>query len=270
MTPFIEPFASIWWFVIGTVIGSFLNVCIYRLPREKSIISPGSACPECGAPVRWYQNIPLFSWILLRGKCANCGTGISVRYPFVELVSGVIVLIAWLYFGPSLGFAIAAPFALARLVLFFTDYDLKLLPDAITLTGFVTGMAVAWWNPFLEGQGLERIWWALVGACLGSGFLWATGAIYGRLRGVEAMGMGDVKMMALVGAFTGWQGVLFTIFGASVVGAVVGVALVPLRGRSMQDTLPFGCFLAPAAVMAMLYARDLIAWYLRMVLPPTI
>ncbi len=248
---------------VGLVLGSFLNVCIHRLPLGESVVHPRSRCPRCGTEIRWYHNVPVASWLALRGRCASCGGPISWRYPFVELLSGAVVLATWLAYGPSARFAVAAPFALAMIVLFFTDWDHQILPDAITLSGFVAGTAVAWFNPFLGPPGTGRVWMALAGAAVGAGFLWGVGAVYTRLRGVEAMGMGDVKMMALVGAFSGPYGVLFTIFAASILGALVGVALIPLRGRTLQDTLPFGCFLAPAAFAALLVGRPLVEAYLR-------
>jgi len=265
MPPFPEPLASAFVLAIGLVVGSFLNVCIYRLPVGQSIVTPRSRCPGCGTMIAWHQNIPIVSWLALRGRCGNCSSRISWRYPFVEALSGVTVLLLWRSFGPHAAFPIAAAFVLALVVLFFTDFDHQLLPDAVTLTGFASGVAVAWYNPFLGADGWGRIWAALSGAALGSGLLWGVGAIYGKLRGVEAMGMGDVKMMAMVGAFTGPAGVLFTIFAASMVGAVVGLAMIPLGGRSLQDKLPFGCFLAPAAVGAMLVGRRALEAYLQLV-----
>jgi len=259
-----EPAASVFVLAVGLVLGSFLNVCIYRLPVGQSVVTPRSRCPRCEKLIVWYQNIPVLSWLLLRGRCSNCSVPISIRYPFVEALSGVSVLLLWRTFGYQAAFPVAAAFVLAMIALFFTDLDHQLLPDAITLTGFATGMAIAWFNPFLTGEGWGRIWVALSGAALGSGLLWGVGAIYGKLRGVEAMGMGDVKMMAMVGAFTGPGGVLVTIFAASLVGAVVGVAMIPLGGRTMQDKLPFGCFLAPAAVAALLVGRQAIEAYLRL------
>jgi leader peptidase (prepilin peptidase)/N-methyltransferase len=264
MPVFPEPLASIFVLLVGLILGSFLNVCIYRLPVGQSVVTPRSRCPGCGKLIVWYQNIPVLSWFLLRGRCAGCSAPISFRYPFVEALSGAAVLALWLVFGYQPAFPIAAAFVLAMIALFFTDLDHQLLPDAITLTGFATGLAVSWVNPFLVGEGWARIWASLSGAAVGAGLLWGVGAVYGKLRGVEAMGMGDVKMMAMVGAFTGIGGVLFTIFAASLVGAVVGVALIPLRGRSMQDKLPFGCFLAPAAVGALLVGRQAVEAYLRL------
>jgi leader peptidase (prepilin peptidase)/N-methyltransferase len=267
MLSFPEPLVSVFIFLAGLALGSFLNVCIYRLPRGESIVTPRSRCPVCKEPISWYQNLPLLSWLALRGKCASCAAPISWRYPFVELLSGSVTLGFWLWFGAGAAFPIAALFALAMIVLFFTDLDLQLLPDAVTLPGLAAGLALAWLNPFLNGDGWGRVWAACGGAALGAGLLWGFGALYSRLRGVEAMGMGDVKMMAMVGAFTGPFGVLLTIFAASLVGAVVGIMLIPLRGRSLQDTLPFGCFLAPSALAALLLGRKAAAAYLGILIP---
>lgn len=262
-----EPFATALVILVGLVLGSFLNVCIHRLPRGESIVRPGSHCPRCNAPIRWFQNIPVFSWVLLRGRCADCAAPISWRYPLVEALSAGILLGLWRHFGAGTAFAVSAYFALAMLILFFTDLDLQLLPDKITLSGLALGLAGSWFNPFLNGQGWTRVWAALGGAALGAGLLWGFGALYGRLRGIEAMGLGDVKMMAMVGAFAGPFGVLLTIFAGSLVGAVVGILLIPLRGGSLQDTLPFGCFLAPAALAALLVGQRVAAAYLSMLLP---
>jgi leader peptidase (prepilin peptidase)/N-methyltransferase len=262
-----EPVPSLFALAFGLVLGSFLNVCIHRLPLEQSIVSPGSRCPSCGTAIRWYQNVPVLSWLALRGKCASCSSPISVRYPAIEALSGLVVLLCWRYYGPSPAFAVSAPYILAMIVLFFTDWDHRILPNAVTLPGAVAGLAVAWFNPFLGDPGWTRVWMAASGAALGSGALWAVGALYSRLRGVEAMGMGDVKMMALVGAFAGPAGVVFTIFGGSIAGAVIGLVLIRLRGGSMRDKLPFGCFLAPAAVAGLLVGRQALAAYLDLFAP---
>jgi leader peptidase (prepilin peptidase)/N-methyltransferase len=267
LTTFPEPLTSIFVVLLGLVLGSFLNVCIYRLPRGESVVHPRSRCPSCDRLIRWYENVPILSWVMLRGRCAGCGVRISLRYPLVELLSAGTLLTLWLTLGPQSAFPIAALFSLAMLALFFTDLDHQLLPDVITLTGLAGGLALAWFNPFLNGAGWERVWHALTGAALGSGLLWGLGAVYTRIRGVEAMGMGDVKMMAMVGAFTGPFGVLLTIFAASLVGALVGILLIPLRGRSLQDALPFGCFLAPAALAALFASRWVAAAYLSVLMP---
>ena len=260
-----EPFASLLVLAVALVIGSFLNVCIYRLPLGESVVFPGSRCPKCGSAVRAWQNVPVVSWFLLRARCATCREPISWRSPAVEALTGLLVLALWRGLGPSWTFAIAATFALMMIVLFFTDYDHQLLPDLVTLPGFGLGLAAAWYNPFLGDPGWPRIVAAVVGAALGSGILWGIGALYSRLRGVEAMGFGDVKMMALVGAFTGPAGVAVTLFAASVVGAVTGLALIPLKGKTLQNALPFGCFIAPAAVVALLWGRAAVTAYLGIV-----
>jgi leader peptidase (prepilin peptidase)/N-methyltransferase len=258
-----EPLASVFAVALGLILGSFMNVCVYRLPVGESVVQPRSRCPQCKTTIPWYQNIPVLSWIVLRGACGHCSARISWRYPLVEALAGLTVLLFWRHYGTGSAFPIAAAFTLALVVLFFTDYDHQLLPDAVTLSGFAVGLAIAWFNPFLGPEtGWARVWSAFAGAVLGSGVLWGVGAVYGKLRGVDAMGMGDVKMMAMVGAFTGPLGVLFTIFAASVVGAVVGLLLIPLGGRSLQDKLPFGCFLAPAALGALLFGPQAVRAYL--------
>ena len=258
----LEPFASTLVFAVGLVLGSFLNVCIYRLPLSESVVFPGSRCPKCGSAVRAWQNVPIVSWVLLRGRCATCRAPISWRYPAVEALTGLVAVALWRGLGPSFAFAIAAVFSLMMIVLFFTDYDHQLLPDKVTLPGFGLGLAAAWFNPFLGDPGWQRVVAGITGAALGSGILWGIGALYSRIRGVEAMGFGDVKMMALVGAFTGPAGVAVTLFAASVVGAATGLALIPLRGKTLQNALPFGCFLAPAAFAALLWGRQAVVAYL--------
>jgi leader peptidase (prepilin peptidase)/N-methyltransferase len=257
-----EPIASVAMVAIGLLLGSFLNVCIYRLPLGKSVVRPRSACPACGAPIAWYQNVPVLSWIALRGRCAACAASISWRYPLVELTSAAILLGLWTWLGPTAAFAVAGPYALALLVLFFTDYDHQLLPDAVTLSGVVAGLAASPVNPFLGEGAWHRLVLSGSGAFLGAAVLWSIGAVYSRLRGVDAMGLGDVKMMAMVGAVSGPLGVLFTLFAGSTAGAVVGLAMIPLRGKTLGDTLPFGCFLAPSALAALLVGRRAIEGYL--------
>lgn len=261
----IEPLSSAIVLLVGLVVGSFLNVCIYRLPQGESVVSPGSRCPHCGAPIRAWQNVPVLSWLFLRGRCAACAAPISWRYPAVEALTGLACLALWRAYGPTAAFGVSAAFALMLIVLFLTDYDHQLLPDAVTLPGFGVGLAVAWFNPFLGEPGWPRIVLSVSGAALGSGLLWGIGALYSRVRGVEAMGFGDVKMMALVGAFTGPAGVAVTLFAASIVGAVVGLALIPLKGKTLQNALPFGCFLAPAAFAALLWGRSAVASYLGLI-----
>ena len=261
MTASLEPLASIAVLLVGLTLGSFLNVCIYRLPRGESVVSPRSRCPSCGDPVRAWENVPLLSWLWLRGRCGRCRAPISWRYPAVEALTATTLVVLWRALGPGASFAVAAPFALALIVLFFTDWDHHLLPDAVTLGGFGAALVAAWWNPFLGDPGWPRLVAAVVGSAAGSGALWAVGALYKRFRGAEGMGMGDVKLMAFVGAVTGPAGVAATLFFGSIVGAIVGLALIPLRGGSLKTELPFGCFLAPAALGALFWGRDALQAY---------
>ena len=165
-----EPLATIFVALFALAIGSFLNVVIHRLPRGESLVAPRSRCPGCGAAIAAWQNVPVISWLVLRGRCASCRAPISFRYPLVELATAILAVTLWKALGPGAAFAVAAPFALALLVLFFTDWDHQLLPEPITLGGFVTGVALAWWNPFLSPEpGWARLWSALSGASLGAG-----------------------------------------------------------------------------------------------------
>lgn len=264
----VEPLGSVTVFLFGLVTGSFLNVCILRLPVGGSVVRPRSRCPACEAPIPGHRNVPVLSWVLLRGRCASCRAPISWRYPFVELLAAATALVLWRGLGPGAAFAISTVFAWSMIVLFFTDFDHQLLPDAVTLTGFATGLALSWINPFLGGAGWRRVWVSAAGAALGSGLLWGFGAIYEKLRGVEAMGLGDVKMMAMVGSFVGPFGVLLTILAGSITGAAFGLLMIPLRGRTLRDTLPFGCFLAPSALAALLGSGRIREFYWSAILPP--
>ncbi|HJQ96705.1 MAG TPA: prepilin peptidase [Candidatus Polarisedimenticolaceae bacterium] len=261
MEAVLEPVATILVAVVGLVVGSFLNVCIHRLPSGESVVAPRSRCPSCGAPVLAWQNVPVLSWIALRGRCASCRAPISWRYPAVEALTAVALVLLWRVLGPSAAFAVAAPFTLAMIVLFFTDWDHHILPDAVTLTGFAVGVATSLWNPFLGEPGWPRVVASITGAALGAGPLWLVGALYKRIRGIEGMGFGDVKLMAFVGAVTGPPGVAATLFFGTIVGALVGIALIPLRGKSLKAELPFGCFLAPASLFALLWGRSAIEAY---------
>ena len=251
--------------VCGLILGSFLNVCIHRLPLGESVVTPGSRCPRCLAPVRPWQNVPVVSWVVLRGRCASCRAPISWRYPLVEALTGVLMLALWRAFGADPAFAVSAIFTAMLIVLFFTDYDHQLLPDRVTLSGFGIGLALAYVNPFLGDPGWRRLVAACAGAALGSGILWGIGALYTRLRGVEAMGFGDVKMMAMVGAFVGTALTLFTILVGSVLGSVIGIVVMRFAGKDRDYELPFGTFLSLGAILAVLYGNELIRLYLNLV-----
>ncbi|MFN7967207.1 MAG: prepilin peptidase [Acidobacteriota bacterium] len=262
-------------FVFGAVFGSFLNVVIHRVPRGESVVRPGSRCPACGAPIKAWQNIPILSWLLLRGRCANCRQPISWRYPLVELLTALLWLAVGVRFGVSLQALILLPCATLLLALFFTDYDEMLLPDALTIPMAIVGVAVASWNSRLDlfigwlgsGTASGRLAHAVVGAVFGFGLFLAI-ALAGRLAfGKEAMGGGDLKLMLGVGAFLGIPGVVLTLFLGSIVGTFVAIPML-LKGRTaLGKTLPFGCFLCPAALLCVFYGNELARWYLGLLGP---
>jgi leader peptidase (prepilin peptidase)/N-methyltransferase len=240
--------------VLGLAIGSFLNVCIYRIPLQQSLLSPPSRCPNCDRSLRWFDNIPVVSWILLGGKCRDCRTRISLQYPLVELVTAVLfVAIVWLTPpGPQL--AARLLFVCLLIVLFGIDLEHQLLPNVITLPGIVIGLIFSLVGP----PGWKS---AVIGALLGAGVLYGIAAAYYMVRREEGLGMGDVKMLAMIGAFLGWQAVLVTLVLSSFAGAVVGVALMVAQRGNMKLALPFGTFLALGAVAAMLVGEPLVNWY---------
>ncbi|MEX2270057.1 MAG: prepilin peptidase [Vicinamibacterales bacterium] len=245
-----------WTFValLGLVVGSFLNVCIHRLPLRLSIWTPPSRCGACKTPVGWRDNVPVVSYLLLSGRCRHCRAGISVVYPIVELVTAAIFLVHVGVLGLTWFAAIRILFACAMLVLFFIDLEHQILPNVITLPGVLVGLLASLAGP--PGFALS-----LLGAVLGGGVLWAIAEMYVRVRGIEGMGMGDVKMLGMIGAFLGAPLMGLTLILASFAGAVTGVALM-LAGRGdLQRRLPFGTFLAAAAVFASLCGQPIVDWY---------
>jgi len=242
--------------VFGLMLGSFLNVCIARIPQGLSIVSPPSRCPACLTPIRWHDNIPVVSYLVLGGKCRACHAAISVRYPIVEIVTAVACMLqAWMFADQPVLLAARVVLTAVLIVLFGTDLDTQRLPNVITLPGIVVGLAFSVWAP----PGITA---SLIGAALGAIILRAVRWLWRRLRGVDAMGLGDVKMLAMIGAFLGWRQVWVVLFLGSLAGALVGVALSLGRGRSLQTRLPFGTFLALAAYAASLIGDRLLNWYL--------
>lgn len=240
--------------LLGCAIGSFLNVCIYRLPRDLSVVSPPSSCPACGARIRWYHNVPVLSWLALGGRCAACRAPISIRYPLVEALTGAVFLVHVLVLGLDPILPVRLAFAAAMVVLFAIDLEHQILPDVITLPGIALGFIASWWLP----PGWLN---SLAGILVGGGLPWALAEIYVRVRGVEGLGFGDVKMLAMIGAVLGWPLMLLTLLAASLLGALLGGALI-LAGRGdRQLRLPFGTFLAVAAVVAGLFGQPVVDWY---------
>jgi leader peptidase (prepilin peptidase)/N-methyltransferase len=241
--------------VFGAVVGSFLNVCIHRLPRGESVVWPPSACPRCGRRLTWYENVPMVSFVLLGGRCRGCRAPISIRYPIVEGITAAMFVASWWLFGPSLMFMSRTLFACALIVLFFVDLEHQLLPNAITLPGIAIGFGFSFF-------GEPGVLSSLVGILVGGGVLYGIGEAYYRLRREEGLGMGDVKMLAMIGAFVGWRLTLVTLMMASVAGSIVGMLLILSRRGDMKHALPFGTFLALGAALAATAGPGLLDWYL--------
>jgi leader peptidase (prepilin peptidase) / N-methyltransferase len=303
----VDPVLASAIFVLGLAFGSFLNVCIYRLPRDLSVVRPRSACPGCKRPIAAYDNIPVLSWLVLRGRCRNCKAHISPRYLIVELLTGAIFLAIYAHFGASLATLKYCAFGFLLLGLIFTDAETQLLPDKMTLPGLALGLAFSLVFPVndLASQLLpglvalpvsSDVSWhllslidAVLGAIVGASFIYGVGAIYLRARGVEGMGLGDVKLMAMVGAFLGAKLTIFTLFSASISGSLFGVSTVlavwikrmrrrmkrnhesaaQARKRAWESAaialrrhqMPFGVFLGGMAMVALFYGNSFLRWY---------
>jgi leader peptidase (prepilin peptidase)/N-methyltransferase len=267
--------------VFGAIIGSFLNVVIHRVPLEESVVFPNSRCPSCGAVIAFYDNIPVLSWILLGAKCRRCKERISFRYPAVELLTAFLFVVVAIHDGLSIALPFDLVFVSALLALIFIDAEHMLLPNVITYPGIVFAVVARIAIPLLSGQthfddvpslahgafaGLP-IWvtstaGAAIGALIGGGSLWLMGWTWEKLRGVEAMGLGDVKMMFMVGAYVGWRLTILTIFVGVLTGSIIGIALMARqRDRSMQMLLPFGIFLGLGAILSLLFGVHVVEWY---------
>ena len=247
-------------FVMGAVVGSFLNVCIARLPIGESIVFPPSHCPGCGTRIRVRDNIPLLSYALLRGRCRDCGQGITLRYPLVEALTGLLFALLLYRFGWTPTVVVPAAFVAALVVVSFIDLDHQIIPDVVSLPGIGTGLLLA-----LAGYG-PPILDSILGVLLGGGLLWAVAAGYEWIKGQEGMGGGDIKLLAMIGAFLGWRAVLLTLILGSLSGAVVGGSLILLRGADSRAPIPFGPFLAVGALVALFFGEQLIGWYFNLVL----
>ncbi len=272
MTALLVAFA----FVLGLVVGSFLNVCILRIPAGESIVRPASHCPKCGKPIAPYDNVPVLSWLLLRGRCRNCRAPISALYPAVELLSGVIFAACAWTFGFTPAALKWAMFCALLEVLAITDLRERILPDKVNLTGAILGLA---WSAVLPVNDGTALWLAakafafpppqralsicdaLLGALAGAGILWLFAEGYFRLRGREGMGLGDVKMMAMAGTFLGAKAAVLTIMAGALLGSVLGAAFMLFRRTGSEYEPPFGTFLAAAAALAVFYGPPVLAWY---------
>jgi leader peptidase (prepilin peptidase)/N-methyltransferase len=263
-------------FLFGLIIGSFLNVCIVRIPADKSIVLPSSACVKCGGAIRAYDNIPVLSYLLLAGRCRQCKTKISTMYPVVEFLTGVLFLACYEAFGLTAEALKWALFLTIIIVLVFTDLRERVLPDVVNYTGLGLGLVLSLFTKPSDGTAL---WVAnhmfdfppptpvisladgLIGAAVGSSLLWLVSEVYFRLRGREGMGLGDVKMMLMAGSFLGAKRTLLTIFAGSVLGSVLGLLFILARRKNSEYELPFGSFLGMAAVLVVFFGTPIINWY---------
>lgn len=276
------PFLFIVTGVFGAIIGSFLNVVIHRLPQEESIVFPNSRCPSCAANIAWYDNIPILSYLFLRGHCRSCKTGISLRYPAVELLTALLYLAVTWRDGLTLALPFDLIFVSALVALIFIDAEHMLLPNAITYPGMVFVLVARVVIPLVTGaphfddlEPLTRgmlhgmpLWaasliGALIGGLIGGGSLWLMGWVWLRLRHKEAMGLGDVKMLFMVGGYLGWRLTILTIFLGALSGSVIGVVTMLYEGkRDLQRQLPFGVYLGIGAIVGLLFGSQIVEWYL--------
>ena len=257
----VNLFAEVVAFIFGLCIGSFLNVCIYRIPESKSIVHPGSTCPSCGTPIRFYDNIPVLSYVALRGKCRHCKASISFRYPVVELLSGLFAVSTVLKYGITLEAAVYYAFIAALLAITFIDIDHQIIPDVITLPGIPVFFAASFVLPnitFVE---------SVLGILIGGGSLFLVAWLYHLVTKKEGMGGGDIKLLGMMGAVIGWKGVLFTIFVASAIGTICGILIILKARKTMKLAVPFGPFLAIGGIAYIFFGPQFISWYFNLLRP---
>ncbi len=243
-------------FLFGLVVGSFVNVCIYRLPRNESIVFPSSHCPACKTPVKPWHNIPIVSFLLLLGKCHSCKGKIHWKYPLVELLHGIGFLFILRQFGPSYETAVYLPLFSALIAIIFIDLSHQIIPDVITLPGMIIGVLAG--STILPSGFLNSV----IGLFLGGGIFYLVAVLSLKLLKKEGMGGGDIKLIAMIGAFLGWQGVLLTIFLASLSGTIIGILMIIFRGKNRADLIPFGPYLAFGALTSLFWGNGIFSWYL--------
>lgn len=258
-------FLNIYMFAVGAAVGSFLNVCIVRLPEGKSLVRPGSACPSCGAPIRWFDNIPILSFLFLRGKCRRCGLPISWRYPAVELLTAILFVLLLHRFTHALALAVYIGFVCALVVVSFIDLKHYIIPNEISIPGIFIGLALSLLPARLAGGQLvtSSFLSAVIGCIAGGGILYLAGIFSLVVFKKEGMGGGDIKLLAMVGAFLGWKLALMTIVVGSMLGAVVGILLILFRLKGRTDYIPFGPYLSLGAILSLMYGDHILRLYLQ-------
>jgi leader peptidase (prepilin peptidase)/N-methyltransferase len=250
-------------FALGAIVGSFLNVVIYRYPREESIVFPGSHCPHCNAPIRWYDNIPILSFMVLRARCRACHAPIAIRYMLIELANALFYLAIFVRTGPTLAFLLLAAIVSMTIVLIFIDLEIQILPDVIDLPGVAIGIAIAAFSLTPADSDLalaESLSESLIGAASGAAILLAIAMTYKLLRHIEGMGLGDVKMMAMIGSVVGWRWLFAVLMMASVWGALAGLALAARSRAGLRTALPFGVFLGLSMLAILFFGAILVMW----------
>ncbi len=264
-------------FLFGAVMGSFLNVCIFRIPLGKSLIAPFSHCPQCKSPIRAYDNIPIFSFFVLGGRCRSCRAPISIRYPLVETMMAVFSVLLMLKFGLSPSFLISFILVASLVVVSFIDLDHRIIPDTISLPGIIVGLLASFVKPSGQNDFLVRFVFrvvkgsinmatldSLLGVFIGGGLLYAVAVLFYWVTRKEGMGGGDIKLLAMIGAFLGWSSTVFTIMVSSLIGSIVGVTLMLAKGADSKYAIPFGPFLSMGAVIYLFFGRELISLYLNL------
>ena len=243
--------------ILGALIGSFLNVCILRLPREESIVWPGSHCPYCKKPIKAYDNIPIISYFLLRGRCRECQAPISTQYPLVEGVTGLGSLFLFAKYGLSISYLVYFAFIASLIVVTVIDLYHQIIPDVISLPGIGVGLLASLVIPQITFVN------SLIGILLGGGSLFLVATVYQWLFKREGMGGGDVKLLAMIGAFLGWKSVILTILLGSLIGSITGIIIMILKGKDFKYPIPFGPFLSLGAVVSLFYQNEIVSWYLQ-------
>lgn len=256
-----SAFYYVMFAVFGAIWGSFANVVIYRLPKEESVVLPPSHCQKCKAHVKWYDNIPIFSWLILRGRCRQCGEKFSIRYLFVELLTAFLFVLTYHYTGLTWSLLENLIFVFGLIVCTFIDFDHMILPDEFTLSGIAIGVIGAWLNPS------RHIMDAIIGVLAGGGFLWLMAYLYYLFTKQEGMGGGDIKLLAWIGAVLGWKAIPFVIMTSAITGSVIGLYMSRSQKKGLKTVIPYGPYLALGALLYLLGGQSIGLWYLSLFLP---
>ena len=242
--------------LLGLIVGSFSNVCIYRIPRNESIVFPASHCPKCSKTIRPIDNIPLLSYILLKGRCPNCKSKISIQYPLVEFLTGLIYLIIYLVYGLTIQTLVYIILSSALIIIAFIDLNQQIIPDVISLPGIVIGFIISFFVPYISFVD------SILGIAVGGGIILIIGLVGSVIFKKEAMGGGDVKLAAMIGAFLGWRYIIISLFLGFFVGALAGIILIMSKIKKREDVIPFGPFIILGSFITLLWGEKIISWYL--------